>query len=281
MSLQVGTSLNSEEMQIGKEKLLSYVLITPARNEAKSIAFTIEAVIAQTALPIRWVIVSDGSTDGTDQIVQKYSARYEWIELLKMPERRERSFAGKVQAFKAGEERVKDFNYQVIASLDADISFDKDYFEYLLGHLKNDSRLGLVGTPLQEGDRQLYDYRFVNIEHVSGGCQVFRRECFEDIGGYVPVRAGGIDYIAVLTARMRGWKTRTFTDKVCIHHREMGTAERGVLGARFKYGIKDYNFGNHPVWELFRTFYQMMQSPVIIGGLALGIGYLWAAIQHG
>ena len=84
-----------------------------------------------------------------------------------------------------------------------------------------------MGTPFKEvTTSQTYDYRFVSIEHVSGACQLFRRECFEEIGGYVPVKSGGIDHIAVITARMKGWKTRTFTDKVCMHHRKMGTAQR-------------------------------------------------------
>jgi len=109
---------------------------------------------------------------------------------------------------------------------------------------------------------------------------VFRRECFEAIGGYVPVRGGGIDSIAVITARMKGWKTRTFPEKVCMHHREMGTAERGALKAKFKFGTEDYAIGNHPAWELFRSTYQMTKKPFILGGLALGAGYLWGLVRH-
>src|SRR5579862_8655734 len=202
--------------------LPSYVLITPARNEAKFLELTLKSVVAQTVRPLRWVIVSDGSTDGTDELVSKYAAENPWIELVALPDRRERNFAGKVFAFNAGYARVKDIEYDVIASLDADISFDADYFAFLLEKLANDTALGLVGTPFQEGSNPTYDYRFVNIEHVSGACQVFRRKCFEDIGGYVPVKGGCIDHIAVVSSRMKGWKTRTYTEKVCHHHREMG-----------------------------------------------------------
>lgn len=261
------------------EPLPKYVLITPARNEVQFIEMTLTSVVSQTARPLRWVIVSDGSTDGTDEIVQKYATRYPWIEFMRMPERGERSFASKVQAFNAAYQRLRDMNYQAIVSLDADISFEEDYLEFLLKKLAENSTLGLVGTPFMESTSPIYDYRFVNIEHVSGACQVFRRECFEGIGGYAPVRGGGIDYLAVLTARMKGWQTRTFTDKVCLHHREMGTAERGVLAARFKTGVKDYNFGNHPLWEAFRTFYQMTKRPFAIGGLALASGYVWASLR--
>src|SRR4051812_1850927 len=106
--------------------LFNYVIVTPARNEARSIECTLKSVVAQTVLPLKWVIVSDGSTDGTDEIVSQYTALYPWIELLRMPERKERNFAGKVVAFSAGYARLKDFEYQVIASLDGDISFEPD-----------------------------------------------------------------------------------------------------------------------------------------------------------
>jgi glycosyltransferase involved in cell wall biosynthesis len=263
-----------------RDHLPNYVVVTPARNEAQFIELTIKSVVAQTFRPLKWVIVSDGSTDGTDEIVKKFASDYPWIELVQMPERRERDFAGKVHAFNAGWARVKDLDHEVIVSLDADISFDGDYFSFLLGKLSADSTLGLVGTPFQEVSGQTYDYRFVSIDHVSGACQVFRRECFEAIGGYLPVKGGSIDHIAVISARMKGWKTRTFMEKVCLHHREMGTAQRSVLTSRFKLGIKDYAVGNHPLWELFRIAHQMTMPPLGFGGLALGTGYFWALLRR-
>jgi glycosyltransferase involved in cell wall biosynthesis len=255
---------------------VTYVLITPARNEARFIELTIRSIVAQTIPPAAWVIVSDGSTDGTDDIVRRYASEHPWIHLVRMPERRQRHFAGKVHAFNAGLIAVADVSYDVIASLDADISVEPDHFEFLLGKLAEDDRLGLVGAPFR--DRFAYDYRFVSIEHVSGACQVFRRACFEDIGGYTPVKSGGIDHIAVLTARMKGWKTRTFLDKACVHHRDIGSAEHGVLAAKFRVGAQDYRLGGHPLWELFRTAYQMSRSPFVVGGLSLLAGYIWAAV---
>src|SRR3569833_84706 len=217
--------------------LPSYVIITPARNEADFIECTLKSVVAQTVLPLRWVIVSDGSTDGTDEIVSKYSKEYPWMQLVRTAERAERNFAGKVFAFDTGYAEVKNLDYKVIVSLDGDISFEPDYFEFLLTKLAEDLEIGLTGTPFKELSGGMYDYRFVSREHVSGACQVFRRECFEAIGGYVPVKGGSIDHIAVIKSRMKGWKTRTWTEKVCIHHREIGTAQRSVFQSRFKYGI--------------------------------------------
>ena len=256
----------------------SYVLITPARDEAEFIELTIKSVVRQTVLPLRWVIVSDGSTDGTDEIVKKYAVEHSWIVLVRMPERRERHFGGKALAFNSGYAKVKDLHYEVIGSLDGDLSFDENYFSFLLGKLVEDPGLGLVGTPFKGTSNQTYDFNIVGLEHVSGACQLFRRECFEEIGGYTPVKLGGVDFIALVTARMKGWKTRTFTEKACLHHREMGTAEHGKLHASFRIGIKDYAFGGHPLWEMFRVIYHMKGRP--LGGLFLGAGYVWAAVRR-
>ena len=115
-----------------KAESLRYVLITPARNEEEFIEQTIKSVIGQTVLPIRWVIVSDGSTDATNDIVKKYANAHKWIEFVLMPERKERHFAGKVHAFNAGYAKVKDLTYDIVGSLDADISFDPEYFDFML-----------------------------------------------------------------------------------------------------------------------------------------------------
>lgn len=256
-----------------------YVIITPARNEAQFIELTLKSVAAQTIQPQKWVIVSDGSTDGTDEIVRRYAADNPWIQLLRMPERAERHFAGKAYAFDAGYAEVKNLNPEIIVNLDGDVSIEPDHFQVLLSKLTEDPELGVWGAAFREGSRQ-YNYRFSNIENVWGGCQVFRKECYEAIGGYVPVKGGSIDHIAVVSARMKGWKTRTFTDRVCIHHRVMGTAQQSALKARFKMGVKDYSVGNHPVWELSRMLYQMKNPPIVIGGIVLGAGYLWSMLRQ-
>jgi len=178
-----------------------------------------------------------------------------------------------------GFRRLEESPYEVIVCLDADITFPIDYFSFLLEKLTAEKELGLIGTPYVESDTEPYDYHFVSIEHVAGACQVFRRECYEDIGGYAPVKVGAIDCIAVITARMKGWKTRTFTEKVCLHHREMGTAQRGPLQAKFDCGVMDYAMGNHPLWQLFRTAYQMTKKPYLLRGFAIGAGYLWQCVR--
>jgi poly-beta-1,6-N-acetyl-D-glucosamine synthase len=261
-------------------KLPTYVLVTPARNEAAFIERTIESVIAQTVLPLKWVIVSDGSTDVTDAIVSRFAAEHEWIELVTLPLRALRNFAGKVAAFNVGQARLEGLTYDAIANLDADVSFDPDYFSFLLQRLADDPQLGLVGTPYRDPMNQPYDYRFVSREQVTGPCQLFRRECFAAIGGYMPVKAGAVDRIADIAARMKGWKTRTFTEKMYLHHRHTGTAEQSLLTSMFRDGGKDYSVGTSPIWEVCRTAYQMTKRPLFFGGLMLGIGYVWAAIKR-
>jgi poly-beta-1,6-N-acetyl-D-glucosamine synthase len=261
--------------------LPSYVLVTPARNESAFIEKTIETVIKQTVLPVRWVIVNDGSTDETGNIVAKYAALHDWIELVNRPVRKERNFAAKVHAFNAGQERLKDIPYEIIGNLDSDVALDPDHFEFLLTKFKENPRLGVAGTVFREqGDYNSETSSFEGQNHVSGQCQVFRRECFQEIGGYFANEAGGIDWIAVTTARMMGWKTRSYREKSFFHYRQMGTAERGVLASSFSYGEKDYYLGGSPVWELFRVVYRMTQRPYLLDGIALGSGYGWAVLRR-
>ena len=259
--------------------LPAYVLVTPARNEAEFIEQTIKSMVAQTILPLKWVIVSDGSTDATDEIVARYLPDHSWIELVRTPERRERHFAGKVSAFNAGLSALRAMPYDVIGNLDADVTFDQSFFAFLMERFAQDSRLGVAGTAFVENSLR-YDYRFTNIEHVSGQIQLFRAQCFDDIGGYLPRKIGGIDWVAVTTARMKGWRTRTFTEKTFVHHRQMSSAMHSGLAVPFRGGRKDYALGNHPVWELFRCIYQMTRPPVVIGGGLRFAGFVWAMLSE-
>jgi biofilm PGA synthesis N-glycosyltransferase PgaC len=258
--------------------LPSYVLITPARNEAAYIELTLKSVVSQTVRPLKWIIVNDGSRDGTDDIVRKYAATNSWIELIQMPERRERNFAGKAIAVSAGQKQLGELHYDVIGNLDADVSFDPDYFAFLMDRFAENPKLGVGGTAFREGDLS-YNYEFVGVEHVSGMCQMFRRKCFEDIGGYAAIRSGGIDLIAVLSARSKGWETRTFVEKSFVHHRSQGGALHTGLRERIYMGRKDYLLGNHPLWEIFRGVYQMAHKPFLIGGLLVLFSYVWNSIR--
>jgi glycosyltransferase involved in cell wall biosynthesis len=236
-------------------------------------------MVSQTRRPLEWVIVSDGSTDNTDEIVKKYLSDHPWIKLVRMPEHRDRNFGAKVACFNAGYQKLRPGDFDIVGNLDADITCGPDQFEFLLSKFAEDPELGVAGTPFVE-ENASYDFRFTPVEHVSGACQLFRRECFEEIGGYVPVKGGGIDWIAVTTARMKGWKTRTFVERVCYHHRPMGTASVGKLRACFRLGAQDYYLGGHPIWQIVRGCYQITRKPYLVGGLLLVFGFYWSWIRR-
>ena len=258
----------------------TYALVTPARNEEALIEKVIQSMVRQTVPPVKWVIVDDGSVDATAEIVERYRKEYPWIDLVRLPQHRDRSFAGKVYAFNAGYERLRDCSYEVVGNLDADVSFDKDYLEFLMTKFAEDPQLGVAGTIFKEEGYSSEGQSFEGHTHVAGGCQLFRRTCFEQIDGYVPNKAGGIDWIAVTTARMMGWKTRSFRERSFFHYRPMGTAERSMIASMFSYGEKDYYLGGHPLWEMFRVVYRMTQKPYVIEGVTLGVGYVWAMLRR-
>ena len=262
---------------------MNYVLITSARNEEAVIRHTLESVTAQTRLPQHWVVVDDGSTDRTAAIVKEYSERHPWIDLVSRPPRRDRSFAGKANAVNMALERIRaaGLEFEIVGNLDADVSFESDYMEFLLAKFAENPTLGVAGTPFtQEGGYDSTRDSFEGQNYVAGPFQLFRDQCFRDIGGYVANHAGGVDWIAVMTARMKGWTVTAFPEKRFHHHRAMGTAERGRVKAMFSYGQKDYYLGGSPLWQLVRSCYQTTKQPLLLGGLSLFAGYTWASLSR-
>lgn len=260
---------------------MKYVLITSARNEEAFVAKTLESVTKQTRLPERWIIVDDGSTDNTAEVIAGFAAIHPWITLARNPRREGRNFAAKANAVNAALAQMQSLEFEVLGNLDADTSFGPDYMDFLMRKFEADPRLGVAGTPFtQEGGYDSTRDSFEGENFVAGPCQLFRRDCFREIGGYVANPAGGVDWIALMTARMKGWTTRSFADKRYHHHRSMGTAERSPIAAQFAYGQKDYYLGGSTLWQLFRMTYRLANKPYVAGGLALGGGYFWAAIKR-
>ena len=211
--------------------------------------------------------------------MQKYLADHEWIELLKLPERAQRHFAGQGDAFNAGYAKAAGLEYDVIGNLDADVSFEPDYLAFLMSKFAENPRLGVAGTPYRE-DKMMYDERFKSPDHVSGACQLFRRECFEAIDGYPLVKSGGIDFMALLKAQAAGWQTRRFDEKFCNHHRNVGSELHSPVYRRLlNHGRMDYLLGSHPAFEMFRIVLQMKRRPYVVGGLLMLSAYLWAMLR--
>ena len=174
------------------------------------------------------------------------------------------------------------FEYEIIGNLDSDVAFDKDHFEFLLNKFKEDPRLGVAGTVFrEEGGYSSETNSFEGQNHVSGQCQVFRRQCFEEIGGYFANKAGGIDWIAVTTARMMGWKTRSYREKSFFHFGIWARPSAAFWPRHFPTVKRITTSAGHPVWELFRVIYRLSQAaPISSMESRLGSGYGWAMVRR-
>ena len=254
----------------------AYMLVTAAHNEEAFIENTIKAVMSQTLLPKRWVIVSDGSVDQTDEIVGAYAERCPFIELVRIGKNHARSFASKVYALNAGLERLKDSDCEFIGNLDADVSFEESYFANLLGEFERDPGLGLAGGFIYEKRRGRFSARANNsIRSVAGAVQLFRRECYESVGGILPLKYGGEDWCAEVMARMKGWRVKAIPELRVFHHKPTG-AGAGVLRYWYHQGFMDYSLGSHPLFVIVKCLRRLRAKPYVGGALARLTGFAWA-----
>lgn len=260
-----------------------YVVVTPAFNEAACIERTIESVVRQTVRPARWVVVDDGSTDETGQIIQDYCRRHDWIRTV----RREKVsgqtyFASNVYAIQEGIRSFGDIDYAYLAILDADIELCPDYYEAVLGRFGRYPELGIAtGTYLEKEGDSLVEAR-IDRRSTPKAIQVFRRECYEQIGGYIPFRNGGEDSGVEVLSRMHGWQTWSFRDIQVIHHRPVGTGDgHSLLRARFQLGFRDYCLGTHPAFMMFKCAKRCVwERPYFVSGLLRLAGFSYGYLRR-
>ncbi|MEO8725851.1 MAG: glycosyltransferase family A protein, partial [Acidobacteriaceae bacterium] len=258
----------------------SYVLVTAAYNEEQFIAQTIEAVIAQTVLPKKWVIVSDASSDSTDQIVQSYAQRHPFIHLHRIVEAHPRNFAAQVNAINAGHACLAGLDFAFIGNLDADVAFDPSYFERLLERFISSPELGLAGGFIHERHRGSFRARPTNsTSAVAHAVQLFRRECYDGVGGYTPLKYGGPDWFAEVRARQQGWTVRSYPDLPVQHFRPTAGAE-GVLRGRLRQGRMDYSFGTLPAFELLKCAARVSERPVLLGAAARLAAFIFCCLKR-
>jgi glycosyltransferase involved in cell wall biosynthesis len=257
----------------------SYVLITPVRDEETTIGRTIDSVLRQTVLPREWVIVSDGSTDGTDDIVRRAAETNPWIRLLALKPRPGRSFAAVVLNTETGISNVEFRDYAYLGLLDSDVEFQTDYFERIMRRFEAEPALGLaggvvidVGLPTDQFPRNRLD--------VPGAVQFFRRECFERIGGLIPIPEGGWDAMTCAMARMHGYQTRLFTDLVVDHLKPRNVSQGGTVRRKWQMGVRDHALGYHPLFELVKCAGRLKDQPQVIGAMAWWAGYCAALLQR-
>ncbi len=229
-----------------------YVVVSTAYNESAHIERLIESVTTQTILPLWWVIVTDGCTDNTAEIVRTYARKWPFIELVELGQHNSHGFASKVMAFRAGVARVDGAAFDYIANLDADISLGPSYFADVLMRFASDPLLGIGGGAICEWDGRETRPRSLNTtSDVAGAVQMFRRECYEAVGGFLPLEYGGEDWASQVFARMAGWRVATFPEFRVLHdpgpEGAMVHLRRGI-----RQGRMDFALGSHPLYEVVR-----------------------------
>jgi poly-beta-1,6-N-acetyl-D-glucosamine synthase len=259
---------------------LTYVLITAARNESGYIEQTIESVLGQTVRPVRWAIVSDGSTDGTDDTVRSCAQAHPFITLLRMGDGAQRNFASQAYALNRAVAHVWPEPFDCIGCLDADIALAPDYYRRILDEFRDDPRLGVAGGFIHEQIGGRFEARTYNSERsVAGAVQMFRRACFEHVGTFTPVPHGGLDTIAELKARMAGYSVRSLPDVPVRHLRPTGAAS-GLLSGAFKAGLMEFEVGYHPLFELFVCARRFFGGVPFLSPMARLAGFLSAYLNR-
>jgi poly-beta-1,6-N-acetyl-D-glucosamine synthase len=256
-----------------------YLVISPAKDEAERIEKTIQAMTRQTILPMRWVVVDDGSQDKTSEIVRDYASKHNWIHLHRIERDATRKLgSAEIQAFATGFELVKNVDFDFVVKLDCDLDLPADYFESLLEKFHADPRLGIASGQFYEDGPKGWKVSWMPPYHVAGASKVVRAQCFEDIGGF-PTRPGW-DTADEIKARFRGWKTRHFPELSFYHLRNEGAA-LGFLRTNLLHGEIYYVCGGGALFFSFKVFHRMFTSrPFVLSGLALTWGYLGALLAR-
>lgn len=255
-----------------------YVIVTPVRDEEAYLRFTVESVIRQTIRPVEYVIVNDGSKDSTGNIVDDYALQYPWIRAVHRKDRGFRKVGGGIiEAFYAGYNVLTCHDWDFLAKLDGDLSFEPDYFEKCFEHFQREPRLGVGGGVLyhiESGTKQLERGPAF---HVRGGAKIFRRACWSAIGGLWV--GPGSDCLDEVKANMLGWSTMSFDDLQLNHHRFTGSAY-GAWGGTVKLGIASYVAGYHPLFMLGRCVARLFSQPPILGSIGMLYGFLSCYLKN-
>jgi biofilm PGA synthesis N-glycosyltransferase PgaC len=258
----------------------AYLVITPVRNEIEHLEKTINSVASQTIIPKRWVLVDDGSTDGTRELIDGSVRKHSWIRAVYRVDRGFRKAGGGVvDAFYDGYNEVGPVVWDYIVKLDGDLSFAPDYFERCFTRFEKDTKLGVGGgTICKEVDGQLTPESAVDpVFHVRGATKIYRRQCWEGIGGLI--RAPGWDTVDEVKANMLGWTTCSFPEIWVHHHRPAGQAD-GVWKDWVKNGLANYIAGYHPLFMLFKCISRLRRKPYAISSIGLLSGFLSGYVKR-
>ena len=250
-----------------------YVILSPVRNEARHLPATIASVTSQTILPAQWILIDDGSTDGSTDIIEQASQRHPWISLVRRQDRGMRKpGTGVIEAFYDGYPQIQtDWDYLI--KLDGDVSFNPDYFEKCFVEFEKNPSLGIGGGTVcrLEHGQPTPESKVDPAFHVRGATKIYKRECWNAIGELI--RAPGWDTLDELKANMLGWTTLTFPHIQIIHHKFAGSAD-GSWRNWVKNGLANYIVGYHPLFMVLKCCNRLRQKPYFIAGTGLLTGFL-------
>jgi len=260
-------------------KKISYVIVTPVRDEAQHIEETIQSVVHQTILPAEWVIVDDGSTDGTQEIVARQARQWPWIKLLPRPDRGFRDAdTGAIGAFLAGYRSLETADWEFLINLDGDLTLEPGYFEQCIDEFRRDSSLGIGGGSLYHwsgsGAREMEPGPQF---HVRGATKIYRRACWDAIGGLLPIP--GWDTYDEVKAHMAGWQVRSFPHVRALHQRPTGAASNAWRDS-VKNGRCDYFLGYHPLFMLLKCLRRVFRKPFLVNGAGHLYGFIRGYIDR-
>jgi poly-beta-1,6-N-acetyl-D-glucosamine synthase len=251
---------------------VKYVVVTPVRDEERHIEATVRSVTSQTIPPAEWIIVDDGSSDRTGDILDQYAAQFPWIHVVHRSNRGFRkSGGGVIEAFYDGYNALHCRDWEFIVKLDGDLTLSEDYFEKCFEHFQREPQLGIGGGEIYHDLGGVQKLEANPKFHVRGATKIYRRSCWEAIGGLL--QAPGWDTIDEVKANMLGWKSYSFGELQLLHHRVTGTAE-GVLRDRMKHGVACYVSGYHPLFLVASCLSRLIQKPYIAGSAAIAYGFL-------
>jgi biofilm PGA synthesis N-glycosyltransferase PgaC len=258
-----------------------YVIISPCRNEVDFMRQTLDSVIAQSVRPERWVIVDDGSTDTTPQILSEYAAAHDWICIVTRTDRGRRAVGpGVIEAFYAGYETINPDDYDYLCKLDLDLRLPPRYFEILMQRMESNSRLATCsGKAYIDKDGELVSERHGD-ENSIGASKFYRVSCFKELGGFVrEVMWDGIDGHR---CRMKGLIACSWDepDLRFTHLRPMGSTQQSIYVGRMRHGYGQYFMGTGLLWMLATAVYRVSEKPYVIGGLFILWGWLKSALQR-
>ncbi len=258
---------------------VKYIIISPVRNEEDYLELTLKSVVNQTVRPAEYILVNDGSTDSTPDIIDRYATVHNWIRRIDIKDRGHYlPGKGVVSAFYAGYEEIKVPDWDYVVKLDCDLEFGNEYFERIFNEFQKNPKLGIASGCTYLPVKGRFVKEPTQEDHPVGPSKIYKRECWQDIGGMK--KLPGWDLADLLDAQMNGWETRCFFDLRLIHYRLTGSRRKGVWGPKFLQGRFEYMHGYSFAYTLIKAVKNIFSRPLVIGSIAKVTGYLFSLLKR-